>query len=133
MQTDELYEIADENGIRIDVFPMPATKSAAVMSDGKCFVALDPNIITSNAAGKVCLAHEIGHCETASFYNLYSPLDLRGKHEKKADRWAIEHLIPPDELEKLIRQGCADIQTMADNFGVTVEFMEKALKFYYCK
>jgi len=34
------------------------------------------------------LAHELGHCECGAFYNRYSPFDLVGKHERRADCWA---------------------------------------------
>ena len=36
----------------------------------------------------VAIFHEIGHCETGSFYNPYSPFEVRKKHENRADEWA---------------------------------------------
>ena len=42
-------------------------------------------------------AHELGHCETGSFYNRYAKLDVRQQHENRADKWAIRRLVPMAE------------------------------------
>ncbi len=102
----DLYNIADADGISIHRFSMEAAESLSIMSqDGSCFIAIDPKRLRSAADEKVKLAHELGHCETGSFYNRYASLDVRQKHENRADRWAIQKLIPRDELEDAVRNG----------------------------
>ena len=66
------------------------------------------------------LAHELGHCETGSFYNRYAKLDLRQKHENRADKWAIQHLIPVEELDEAVADGYTDLPSLAEHFCVTV-------------
>ncbi len=129
MKTEKLYKLADEQNITLDYFPLPQNKSLCVQMDDKYFIALDP-LFFGSAAERVCLAHELGHCSTGSFYNLYSSLDVREKHENRADKWAINVLIPEKELNKAIKHGCRDISSLAEHFCVTEDFVDKALKLY---
>ncbi|MBE6797723.1 MAG: ImmA/IrrE family metallo-endopeptidase [Ruminococcaceae bacterium] len=130
MKTEKLYKIAEELNIRLDFFPLPLNKSVAVSLNDRYYIALDPREVTSPARERVCLAHELGHCETGSFYNAYSPFDVRAKHEQKADKWAIEKLVPLSELKTALKEGYADNAALADHFSVTEDFIDKALKYY---
>lgn len=128
MKTISLYRAAERRGITVDHFDMPVGRSASAALDGELFVALDPSV--SGAEERVCLAHELGHCETMSFYNLYSPLDIRGKHERRADRWAIGKLVPRSAYFRALRAGYTDVHALAEYFGVTEDFMKKAADYY---
>lgn len=130
METEKLYKVAAENNIALDFYPMPKTVSAAVNLFGRYFVAIDPAVFGSTALERVCLAHELGHCQTGSMYNVYSPLDNRAKHEKRADKWAVDALIPRKDLENAIKNGYCDISALAEYFTVTEEFMQKAIEIY---
>lgn len=130
METEKLYKVAAENNIALDFYPMPKTVSAAVNLCGRYFVAIDPAVFGSTALERVCLAHELGHCQTGSMYNVYSPLDNRAKHEKRADKWAVDALIPRKDLEDAIKNGYCDISALAEYFTVTEEFMQKAIEIY---
>ena len=76
------------------------------------------------------MAHELGHCETGSFYCKEAALDIRQKHEHQADKWAIGRLIPVDQLDDAVAEGCTDVWSLADHFGVTEGFMRKAVCWY---
>ena len=78
----------------------------------------------------VCLAHELGHCETGSFYNQYAALDVRQRHENRADKWAIQHLIPVEDLDEAVVEGCEDIPALSEHFCVTEDLMRKAVCWY---
>lgn len=130
METENLYNLAETQGISLDFFPMPKNLSAAVAFGGKYFIALDPLVLGSSALERVCLAHELGHCETGSTYNMYSPLDLRAKHENRATKWAVDVLIPLSDLEGAIKNGYRDISSLAEYFSVTEDFMKKAIDIY---
>lgn len=130
MKTDSLYKIANKNNIRIDFFPLEKTKSVFIMMDDRGFIGIDNSAASRSADEKVCLAHELGHYQTGSLYNMYSPLDIREKHEKRADRWAISKLVPKNKLTAAIKGGNCDIPSLADYFGVTEDFMTKAIKYY---
>ena len=79
---------------------------------------------------KVKLAHELGHCETGSFYNRWAMLDVRQKHENRADKWAIRKLVPESDLDRALRDGHTELWDLAEQFGVTEDFMQKAVWYY---
>lgn len=128
METAKLYTLAENDGIIIDRNELPENLSVSMKLGKNMYVALDKKL--SGAAERVCLAHELGHCETFSFYNIYSPLDIRGKHERRADRWAIKKLIPRAQYQHALQQGYDNIFSLAEYFGVTADFMKKAAELY---
>lgn len=126
-----LYRIAQEQNIEILTFPMSENESMSVMlNDGTCFIGMDKSVRDGSVEERVHLAHELGHCSTGAFYNAYSPADLRQKHENKADKWAITHLVPEQEFRKAVRSGITEPWHLAELFDVTVQFMMKAICYY---
>ena len=65
-----------------------------------------------------------------AFYNRWAVCDIRKKHELRADKWAIQRMIPEDELDLAVAEGYTDISSLAEHFGVTEEFMKKAVCWY---
>ena len=90
-----IYEECDKSGVDVDYFPMREAKALA-FKEG--WIAIDVDKIESNAEEMVMLAHELSHIETGSFYNIFSPLDVKAKHERKTQKHTIKKLIPLDEL-----------------------------------
>ena len=112
-------------------FPMPETQSmSAVLPDGYMAIGIDDKAMTTTAEERVHLAHEIGHCKTGSFYNKFSKLDVREKHERRANIYAVQYLMPLDEIMDAYRHGCREIWDMAEHFGVTEDFAKFALIYY---
>jgi len=130
MTTNELYDLAQVDNIPIYSYDLKGIESLSLPLKNKCFIAIDPMLIKSYSDEKVKLAHELGHCETGSFYNEYTSLDIRGKHERRADCWAIKKLIPKEELEKAYKN-CRNRYELSEYFGVTEDFMQKALEYYF--
>lgn len=130
-RTSELYEIAEKNGTEIICRELPQTASVSVRSAaGRCYVGIDPFEIETTAEERVHIAHEIGHCETLAFYNAYSPLETRGRQERRADRWAVSRLVPVRELTEALKRGIKEIWDLAEYFDVTEEFMLKAIEIH---
>lgn len=125
-----LYDYARKQNIEIISL---ATRKAECMSmmdeDGSCGIAVNPFLLKSESDEKVKLAHELGHCETGAFYNIFSKVDVRTKHERTADKWAIKKLIPEDELKEACKF-CANRWELSEYFGVTEDFMQKAMDYY---
>jgi hypothetical protein len=131
MANRDLYTIAREQGIEVYSFPMDENGSSSEMTNsGNCYIAIDNWALSNAETERVHLAHELGHCVTGSFYNPYSKLDIRGKHEHKADKWAIEHVIPLDMLFGSFRNGITEPWELAETFCVPQWFMDKALDYY---
>lgn len=123
----ELYMRAEKDGIEVDNVPMREVVSAS-FPEG--WIAIDTAKIETHKEEKVILAHEIGHCETGSFYNTCSSLNVRGKHEYRANRRSYEILVPYDELKDAINDGITEMWELADYFDVPCEFMYKAAEYW---
>lgn len=130
METNRLYKLAEKNNIKVCSFHLPVTQAVALQSEDGYFIGIDTDILTSECKERVCLAHEIGHCTTSSFYSASTPMPVREKCEKKAEKWAITNLIPITKLKTAIKNGTTSINELAQHFSVTENFMEKAIKFY---
>ena len=142
----ELYRYAEQQNIDVDWVSMELATSLSVpLPGGQYAIAINPWKMDSLSMETVCLAHELGHCETGSFYNPYAVCDVRRKHENRADKWAIaqtvpasaladkraiRRLVPRAEYEDALADGCTTISALAERFGVTPEFMKKAVCLY---
>lgn len=128
---DSLLAYAEDQGIDVDWFPMNRAESLSIpLTDDTCGIAIDPLKIRSTPDLVHKLAHEIGHCVTGSFYNRYSDFDCRQRHENRADKWAIRKLVPVDALDDAVAAGCTTLWDLAERFGVTEQFMRKAVCYY---
>ena len=100
------------------------------LCDGSCAIGMDERVTDGGTQERVHLSHELGHCLTGSFYNIYSNADLRQRHENRADKWAIRRLIPVSALDDAIAAGHTELWDLAEFFGVTESFLKKAICLY---
>lgn len=127
----DLYEYAEDHGIDVDWIPMARATSLSIsLPDGSYAIAIDPWKMDTLGQETVCLAHELGHCRTGSFYNRLATLDIRKKHENRADKWAVRHLISADQLDDAVANGYDTLWDLAEHFGVTEDFMRKVVCWY---
>lgn len=127
----ELYRSAEQNNVQIVFFRLPNTVSVSMEDNHEYYIAVDPFQIGTTAQWNTHLAHELGHCVTGSFYAMYSPLDIRDKHELAADKWAVKKLIPKDELNKAMKNGCTEVWQLAEYFDVTEDFIRRAIYIHF--
>lgn len=130
MKLFDLYLRAEQQNTEVLTFALGRTGSMSVLDSGTCFIGMDESVQDGGPEEIVHLAHELGHCITGSFYNRYSPHDLRQKHERKADKWAIREVIPEQELREAVDAGFTEPWDLADLFDVTIPFMMKAMCYY---
>lgn len=124
---DRLYDIAEKNNIPIDENCPKNIKSMSVrFYDGSKVIGLSDDDDTEYTKLER-LAHEMGHCMTESFYEGYSPFELREKHEYKANAWAVNEIVPFAELCKAVKKGYRELWELAEHFNVSSRFMEKAI------
>lgn len=130
----ELYEYAETKGYDIYWYnlDLDGLDSLSVMrpSDGKCFIAIDPFRLESDADELVKGLHELGHCDKGAFYNEYATCDIRQKYENRADKRAIQLCLSADDLERAVADGHTELWDLAEYFGVTEAFMRKAVCWY---
>ena len=110
------------------------TKSATICLHAKNKgVFIDGSRLQTRAEEKSALAHECGHCATGTTHQVSSPLDLVGRHEYKADKWAAHYLIPPEELLQALEDGCTEPWELAERFGVAEDFIRRTEYIYQCE
>lgn len=131
MELQHLYDLAAQQNIEVLTFPMEKSRSMSVMDHhGRCFVGMDKEVLDGGVAERVHLSHELGHCITGSFYNIHAAVDSRRRHENRADKWAVKQLIPVEALDAAVAAGCTEYWALADRFGVTEDFIRKAVCLY---
>ena len=126
----DLYGLAEEHGTEIYWFDLGTAESSRF----RWRTAPVPSPWTPGGCPlwpmRRSLAHELGHCETGSFYNRYAARDIRQKYENRANKWAYKKLVPQDELAEACLQGYREPWELAEYFGVTEFFLHNALEFY---
>lgn len=131
LDSTALYQIAEDSKIPILTLALPQTSSMCIQTkENQCYIGMDYAAAKDETSCKIHLAHELGHCMTGAFYNRYTPLDIRQKHENRADKWAVLACITADELDDAVADGCENIWELAEHFGVTEDFMYKAVCWY---
>jgi Zn-dependent peptidase ImmA (M78 family) len=131
MKVSDLYKLAAKRNIAVIETSLPETGSLSLMTDdGACYIGIDQSVLDGDALELVHLGHELGHCETGSFYSIHTAVDCRQRHENKADKWAVKKLIPVDALDNAIADGCTELWDLAERFGVTEQFIRKAVCYY---
>ena len=131
MELSALYDFARQQNIEVIPYPMRENGSMSIQADnGACYIGMDARVCDGAAEERVHLGHELGHCVTGSFYSIHTAIDCRQRHENKADKWAIQALVPVEDLDAAIAGGCTELWELADRFEVTEEFIKKAICYY---
>ncbi len=131
MEIRSLYDLAKQQNIEVFSFPLPQTGSMSVMEEsGQCCIGMDASVKDGDIQERVHLGHELGHCVTGSFYNIHAAADSRQRHENRANKWAIQTLVPVEALDDAIAHGCTEVWELAERFGVTEDFIRKAVCLY---
>ncbi len=126
-----LYRFAEKKNIPIIPFSLPETGSMALETeDGKYYIGMDMTVLETESRERTHLAHELGHCVTGSFYNRYAAIEYRQKHENRADRWAIRRLVSESALDAAVADGITECWDLAEHFGVSEDFIRKAVCLY---
>lgn len=125
-----LYDELNRAGVRFYHWNLDDLQAATIELKGRYGVFMDFGNIRTGAEELVVVAHEGGHISTGATHKVNSPYDLVEKHEYKADKWAIQRLIPEEALDEAVADGCTELWQLAEHFGVTEEFMKKAVCWY---
>ncbi len=131
MDTQSLYALAEQQNIEVVPFSLPQNGSMSIqLENGTCCIGVDKSVQSNSILERTHIAHELGHCITGSFYSIYTARDCRQRHENRADKWAIQELVPVDALDEAILRGYTEIWELAEHFGVTEKFMRKAVCYH---
>lgn len=130
MTIDELLAIAAANGIKVYDFRFREIVGISIPDGDGFSIGIDRTKCCSDAEYKVILGHELGHCIERAFYRHDDSDERKAAAERTADAWAAAHIVPFDELRRVISDGCNQIADLAVMFDVTDEFLQRALDIY---
>lgn len=133
MTKENLYNYADKENINISYSNNLKKSNGLYMKvNDEDYIILDNKL--DGIDEKMALAEEIAHYEvgvtpTIPFKNDYYNMLIRSKNEFKAFKWMVNEMIPKDKLKLFLKQNMSKFE-IADELGITVEFVEKAYKLY---
>jgi hypothetical protein len=129
----QLYQSLQQNGIKFYDYKIGMAKAITLEVNQRYGIFVDTSKIESKPEEYCIMAHEGGHCATGCTHKVSSPLDLVEKHEYKADKWAVHKILPIDDFKQALRHGHTEIWDLAEYFGVTEDFMHRAIYIYQCE
>lgn len=131
MTTDELYTVAEEQGVYIVQWNFPDEINGLYFcEEGKQpTIALAERLAEGSSLYRCVLAEELGHHFTSAgnllpsryFYRLWRSNIGRGEY--KARKWAAEALMPGPMLKTALAAGSCEAWELAEEFGVTNEMV----------
>ena len=127
----DLYQLASDNDIGIFCFDLGPIGACAIQdAAGKCYVAIDPMQLSTTAEEAYRVAHELGHCQTGSFYHKFTPLQTRERCEWRAEKLAMLQLLPLSDINRCVRQGYTEPWEISEQLDVPESLVRKALAYY---
>lgn len=133
MTKDSLYNYADKENINISYTNKLKNSNGLYMKiDNEDYILLDNKLYGINE--KMTLAEEISHYKVGvtpslPFCNDYYNMLIRSKNEFKAFKWLANQIIPEKALKSFLKQNMNKFE-IADELGITAEFVEKAYNLY---
>lgn len=125
---ESLYQQAENNGIEVENYSLPTTRSLMVCLGGKYYIGIDRSRMDNSREEAECLAHEMGHCRTAATYR---PGERRRRrYERRAEEWAIRRIVPKSHFQQALRRGCREVWELAEELDISCSFAEKVMAYY---
>lgn len=125
-----MYRKLSADGVHLYSWDMGNEKATTLELNGQYAIFMDFDNIENTAEETTVIFHEGGHVSTGATHKVSSPYDLVEKHEYKAWKWAVQNFITAEELDSAVAAGYTDIPALAEHFGVTEPFMQKAVCYY---
>ena len=125
----DLLAIAEYEGIKIHEIDLPERIKGLYYDKS---IAINKRLKT-NKERKCVLGEELGHYFTSVGDILNLKIESNKKQEIRARNWAIQKLVPFDELILAHQQGYVSVYELAERFDVTEDFMKEAILFYQRK
>ena len=129
MRISNLYKYAENHNIDIDYLPLRDTKALSIPGG----IALNSNKLKTLSELTEYIAHELGHQATCSFYKVNSKFETRTRMEERATRWAVEQLIPSEDLINAFKKGYTEVWQLAEYFDMSEDFIRDVIRVHKAK
>jgi hypothetical protein len=128
---ERLLQTAQDEGIRVEAYPVRFTKAFLAEGPKGYCIALDPFQINSLDEEVYLLAHELGHYFTGSLYGLEASSPEKGRCEYRANLWTARALCPPEKLRRALAAGCRMGWELAEELSLPEPMVAFALALYH--
>lgn len=130
INNDDLYMLAEREGISILTFPMPECTAITIPDSEDTFaIGMDPSVAEDSKTEKTVISHELGHCMTGAIYTRHQDKFHKAKAEYSATKWAVQTLIDRNEFISLLKKGYR-VWELADEYNVSEDLIRDAYHFY---
>ncbi len=139
--SDAMFKLAEDEKIIVEfyIFVSPIKGIYYVEEHESPVIGLDKSLKGDSPLLRSVLAEELGHHFTTcgcfiprQFYNHSDRLHI-SKIEFKAMRWAVNYLIPENDLLDVIGSGLYEPWKIAEHFNITEEFAKFRLRLFGAK
>jgi len=129
---EALYEEIQADNIIVANHNMECSQSRAttIKVASGYGVFIDNSRFASRTEEFCVAAHEYGHASTGTTHKVYSPYQLVSQHEYRAYKWAVQKVIPWRDFLSALNNEITATWNLAEHFGVTEDFMQKAIYVY---
>lgn len=136
-----MLQLAEDEEIEVELFDFnpPVRGIYYVGENTPPIIGLDSSLIHDSPLLRCVLAEELGHHFTTAgcfmprqFFNHSDRLHI-SKIEFKAMRWAVNYLMPEDDLLDAIGSGLYEPWELAEHFNVVEEFAKFRLRLFGAK
>ena len=117
---------------QVDVIPYNGIPQpgATVRDQGEYAVFLDFSKIRSTRLLRGVCYHELGHVATGALHKVDSPYELVERSEYRANRWAAQHLLKPEDFRSAFDAGCTELWQLSEYFDLPERDVLSALVYW---
>jgi len=128
MEIIDLEKIAEREKINIYNFKM--SKKAKIIDYNGISILMDYSQIHTDVEEKCCLAEEIAHYYTDSYYTLNSDQTFIDKQEYRANKWKCLVCVPLKSILDCFKNGITNLFDIAQELSVEPNMVEFAYNYY---
>ncbi len=126
----DVYEKIQNEKIEVFTRSMKPCDAATVEVEGEYGIFIDRKKITNKQDEFMALSHEYGHCKSGATHKLYSPYQLIGQHENRANRAAVHEILPYEKLINAVNKGNTEVWQLAEYLDMPEQFIKMAIDLY---
>ena len=129
-ELSDFYTHCRQHDIDVIVYS-GAPKPGATIRDGDWYaIFLDFTQIQSTRLLKGICFHELGHASTGALHKVSSPYELVERSEYRANRWAAERYLPPEDFREAFAAGYTELWQLAEYFDLPEQDIKNALTYW---
>lgn len=129
-ELSDFYTYCKLHDIDVIVYDGAPKPGATIRDEDWYAIFLDFTQIQSTRLLKGVCYHELGHAGTGALHKISSPYELVERSEYRANRWAAEHFLPPEDFREAFAAGYTELWQLAEYFDLPEQDIKNALTYW---